>query len=271
MFIMANPSPRKPGHIPCRALITGASSGIGRACARRFAAEGFEIGVLSEQPEHIRDTVQELMKTGACAFPVDVDLLKPEQVRGAIDRCEASFGPIDVLINSAGIGLQATALEIREQDMRNLFEVNYFAMVMLCNDAFRHMSARRSGHIINISSAAARRGLPGMATYASTKAAMHVFSQALRVEGMGCGVHVTEVLPMTVRTPFFEHAMNRSKGAYEGSSFSVTADRVAELVWRAYRRPVPEVYTSTLARIALAIDGAWPSLLDRIIARQRRK
>jgi short-subunit dehydrogenase len=254
---------------PGRVLITGATSGIGRACAFRFAAEGFEVGVLAEQPEQVRDTVKALLETGAYAFPVDADLSKPEQARGVIDRIESGRGPIDVLVNSAGIGLQATALEIRDEDARLLFEVNYFAMVTLCHDAFLRMSERRAGHILNISSCAARRGLPGMATYASTKAAMHVYTQALRVEGMGCGVHVTEVLPMTVRTPFFENARNRSKNAYEGSGFSVTPERVADLVWRAWRRPVPEVYTSALARLALAIDGAVPSLLDRILARRR--
>lgn len=255
---------------PRLALITGATSGIGRACAFRFAAEGVEIGVLAERPGDVRETVQALRGAGACAVAVEADLSRPEQVRGLIDRFEAEHGPIDVLINSAGMGLQATTLEIREEDMRLLFEVNYFSMVTLSRDAFRSMSARRSGHVFNISSCAARRGLPGMSTYASTKAAMHVFTQALRVEGMGCGVHVTEVLPMTVRTAFFENAVNRSTGAYEGSGFSVTPERVAELVWRAARRPVPEVYTSGLARLALAIDGAWPGLLDRIVARQRR-
>jgi short-subunit dehydrogenase len=259
-----------PGAAPRRALITGATSGIGRACAFRFAAEGFEIGVLAERPDQVRETVLALRGAGACAVPVDADLSQPEQSRGLVDRFEAENGPLDVLINSAGMGLQATTLEIREEDMRRLFEVNYFAMVTLSRDAFRSMSARRSGHILNISSCAARRGLPGMSTYASTKAAMHVFTQALRVEGMGCGVHVTEVLPMTVRTAFFENAVNRSHGAYESSGFGVTAERVAELVWRAYRRPVAEVYTSGLARVGLALDGAWPGLLDRIVARQRR-
>lgn len=256
---------------PRRAIITGATSGIGRACAFRFAAEGFEVGVLAERSEQVCETVQALQQSGACAFPVHADLRRPEQVHGLIDRVEAELGPIDVLINSAGVGLQATALEIREDDLRFLFEVNYFAMVTASLDAFRRMSERRTGHIVNISSCAARRGIPGMAAYASTKASMHVFTQALRVEGMSCGVHVTEVLPMTVRTPFFHNAVNRSKSTYEGSGFSVTPERVANLVWRAYRHPKAEVYTSALARLALAIDGAWPGILDRIVSRRRRR
>ncbi len=227
--------------------------------------------MLAERPDDVRDTVQALRDTGACAFPVDADLSRPEQICGLIDRVEQEHGQIDILINSAGIGLQATALEMREDDMRLLFEINFFSMATLSLDAYRHMSRRGSGHIINISSCAARRGLPGMSTYASTKAAMHVFTQALRVEGMGCGVHVTEFLPMSVRTSFFENARNRSEDKYEGSGFSVSPEVAAERVWRAYCRPVPEVYTSRLARLGLVIDGAWPALLDRILARRRRR
>ena len=261
-----------PGQLnpPKRVLITGATSGIGRACAFRFGRAGFEVGVLAERPEQVYETVLALRKARICAFPVVADMSKPECVRGLIDGLEEECGPIDVLVNSAGIGLQATALEITEEDMRVLLEVNYCSMVSLSRDVYRHMSVRGSGHIINISSCAARRGLPGMSTYASTKAAMHVFTQALRVEGMGCGVKVTEVLPMTVQTPFFDNARNRSANEYEASGFSVTPERVADLVWRAYLRPVPEVYTSALSRVVLAIDGAWPGLLDRIVARRRR-
>jgi short-subunit dehydrogenase len=256
---------------PKRALITGATSGIGLACARRFAGEGITVGILSERRDHVCDTVANLQDSGFAAFPVHADLSKPDQTRGLIDQLESESGPIDILINSAGIGLQASTLEILEEDMRRLFEVNYFSMVTLCRDAYRHMASRQAGHIINISSCAARRGLPGMATYSSTKAAMHVFSQALRVEGLSCGVHVTEVLPMSVRTPFFQNAQNRSANKYEDSGFSVTPEQVAEKVWRAYLRPVPEVYTSGLARTALALDGAIPSLLDRILVHRRRK
>src|SRR5205823_2909907 len=83
-----------------------------------------------------------IQESGASAFAVHVDLSKREQVEGLIDRLEEEEGPIDILINCAGIGLQAQTLEIREEDMRLLFEVNHFAMVALSRDAFRHVADR---------------------------------------------------------------------------------------------------------------------------------
>lgn len=254
------------------ALITGATSGIGKAVAERLGCAGYDVGILAENPALVQETASELRTQRICAFPFPADLSKPEQVRGLIDRFEAEIGPLEVLVNNAGIGLQAATLEIREEDMRLLFEVNFFAMVTLSRDAFRHMAARRHGHILNVSSCAARRGLPGMSLYASTKAAMHAFSQALRVDGRVAGVHVTEILPMSVHTPFFENARNRSGKPYAGSGYlSVTPERVAELIEKALHRPRPEIYTSRLARFALALDGFTPGLLDAILTSQQKK
>src|SRR5207248_3034316 len=115
------------------------------------------------------------------------------------------------------------------------------------------------------------RALPGMGIYASTKAAMHAFTQALRVEAKPCGVHVVEILPMSVRTPFFKNALNRSAGAYESGSFITTPEQIAQRILKAIRRPVPEIYTSTLARIVLALDAFSPRLFDAILFAQRRK
>jgi short-subunit dehydrogenase len=254
-----------------RVLITGATSGIGRAAADRFAREGYEVAILAEDPEQVEKTVCEIRAAGGNAIGVCADLSKPEQVQGLIGRLEESGFRLDILVNNAGIGLQADILETRDSDLRLLFEVNFFAMMTLSRDALRSMATRRRGHIINVSSAAARRALPGMSTYACTKAAMHVFSQALRVEGKGCGVSVTELLPMSVRTPFFQNAKNRSGKSYAAPSFSVTPEVIAAQIWRAVRRPVPEIYTSQLARLVLALDGINPRWLESILFRRRRK
>jgi short-subunit dehydrogenase len=254
-----------------RVLVTGATSGIGRAVADRFAKEGYVVGILAEVPEQVERTVDEICARRGCAIPIHCDLSKPEQVRGLIDRLEEEGFPLDILVNNAGIGMQADILETTEADLRLLFEVNFFAMATLSRDALRRMGARGRGHIFNVSSAAARRALPGMSTYACTKAAMHVFSQALRVEGRAAGVYVTELLPMSVRTPFFENARNPSGKAYEVPAFSTTPEFLAERIWRAVRRPAPEIYTSTLSRLALALDGVNPRWLEAILCRMRRE
>jgi short-subunit dehydrogenase len=254
---------------PERALITGATAGIGRAVAERFARAGIEVGILGERPAEVEETVASIREWSGRAFPVHANLLHREEVEGLIDRLEAEGRPLDVLVNNAGIGLQADVLDTREEDLLRLFEVNFFAAFLLSRDALRHMAVRRSGHILNVSSASARRSLPGMSVYASTKAALHSFSQALRVEAHPFGVHVSEILPMSVRTRFFQEATNRAAHAYEPGWKLLTPESLAETIYRALRRPAPEVYTSTLARIILGLDAWNPKLLDAAIRSRR--
>lgn len=254
-----------------RALVTGATSGIGKATAIALARHGIEVGVLAERPEDVAGTVAEIVGAGGRAFPVNADLSMRDDLTGLIDRIEAEVGPIDLLVNNAGIGMQADVLQVRDEDLRLLFDVNYFAMVTLSRDALFHMAKRKRGYIVNVSSAAAKRALPGMGIYASTKAAMHTFTQALRVEGRACGVHVVELLPMSVRTPFFHNAVNRSQGRYEAGGFMTTPEKIAERIVQAIRRPVPEIYTSTLSRIVLALDAINPRWFDAILIARRKR
>jgi short-subunit dehydrogenase len=255
---------------PARALVTGATTGIGRATALLFAREGIEVGVLGYLRVEVEETVAAIAAEGGRAFPVHADLADRSQVEGLIDRLEGEGRALDILVNNAGIGLQADVLETREEDLRRLFEVNYFAAFLLCRDALRHMAARGRGHILNVSSASARRALPGLSVYASTKAAMHALSQALRIEASDSGVHVTELLPMSVRTPFFRAATNRAGKPYAPGGPVTTPESVAAQILRAVRHPVPEIYTSALSRLALGLDGLFPGLTDRALLARRR-
>jgi len=256
-----------------RALVTGGSSGIGRATAELLASKGIEVGVLAHDFAGVEEVVHGILAKGQAAFGITLDLGIQADVVGLFERIEAERGPIDILVNVAGVGLQADVVETTVDDLNQLFAVNFFSAAILSRAAMISMSARGKGNIVNISSASARRALPGMSTYASTKAAMHAFSQALRIEGWDRGVYVTEVLPMSVRTPFFDSATNRSSVPYsaEGTAFMTTPEAVAGYVWRAIRRPIGEMYTSSTARLVLAIDAAIPWLFDKILVWGRRK
>ena len=256
-----------------RALVTGGSSGIGRATAELLASQGIEVGVLAHDFPGVEEVVHLIKSRGQEAFGITMDLSNQPEVVDLIERVEAERGPIDILVNVAGVGMQADVVETEISDLNRLFAINCIAPMILCRSAMKSMSARGKGNIVNISSASARRALPGMSTYASTKAALHAFSQALRIEGRDKGVYVSEVLPMSVKTPFFDAATNRSSVPYssEGIAIISTPQDVAKCVLRAIRRPSAEIYTSQLARLALAIDAAVPSIFDWILVRERRK
>lgn len=254
-----------------RALVTGASAGIGLATGRALAAAGAEVVLLSEREEELEAAAEALREAGAAAHALVVDLSRPEAVEWAVERAEALAGPLDLLVNNAGVGLQASLLEESLADVRFLFEVNFFALVALCQQALRSMAARGRGHIINVSSASAKRGLPRLNAYTASKGAVHTFTQSLRMEARPLGVAVSEVLPISTATRFFEAAENRAGVPYQAGGLIQSADYVAEQIVRCARRPVPEVYPSRSVLLPFALEALMPNLVDRLAAWYYRK
>jgi len=253
-----------------RVLITGASSGIGEAAAREFAQQGAIVAVVAEKAEALHAVAQSIRDAGGRATAFVVDLSKPVEVFGVIARIEAEVGPLDLLINNAGIGLGATIMETRQEQMRLLFEVNFFAMAELCKQALTVMSARRSGRIINVSSAAALFGSPTVSTYSATKGAMHAYTMALRTEASTYGVFVSEVLPVSVRTRFFDSVHGEK---YDPSGVMLTSDQVAHSIVQcaAAKRPPAEVQPYYPIRFIFILTALFPSLMAGIAANLQAK
>jgi uncharacterized protein len=126
------------------------------------------------------------------------------------------------------------------------------------------MNARGRGHIINVTSAAARRGLPAMGGYAATKGALHGFTQSLRLEARRHGVAVTEVLPISTRTGFFAAATNRAGHPYRPHGLVQTPQYVAERIMGCIRRPVAELHTMPLLRSIFGLEALAPNLVERV-------
>jgi hypothetical protein len=133
------------------------------------------------------------------------------------------------------------------------------------------MAGRRRGQIINVSSAAARRGLPGMSAYAASKAALHGFTQSLRLEARRHGVAVTELLPISVHTGFFAAATNRAARPYTPSGWTQTPEFVARQIVACARRPVAERHTIRLLAPIFALEALAPNLVERLVAWHYRR
>lgn len=253
-----------------RILITGASSGIGEAVAREFARQGAEVVVVSERTEELNAVAQSIREAGGRAAVFVVDLSKPAQVQGLIARIEAEVGALDVLVNNAGIGLGATIMETRQDQMRLLFEVNFFALADLCRQALTVMAARRSGRIINISSAAALFGSPTVSAYSATKGAVHAYTMGLRTEASAYGVYVSEVLPVSVQTRFFESVHGEQ---YRPSGVMLTSEKVARSIVQcaAAARPPAEVQPYYPIRFIFILTALFPTFMAGIAARQHAK
>ena len=238
------------------ALITGASSGIGLALARKCLKRYSRVLLLSfDQPE----LEQACAALGPAAHPVLCDLSQAPEVAGLLARLEAEHGPLDLLVNNAGIGHHGEIIDLSDQLLRRVMEVNFFAPVSLCRQALTLMAARRKGHIVNLTSASARRPLARMGAYGSSKAALHGFTQVLRLEAAQHGVHVSEVLPISVATPFFQRATNTSSQSYRARGLVQTPEQVADCVLSCIDRGIAERVTHIPTGWALALDGLFPN------------
>ena len=188
------------------ALITGAASGIGRQLALSLAAEGARIAALDRQAEGL-DALAAEIKGGrgrvtppllACAVADVTDL---SAVREAVARLEAQLGPTDLLVASAGIGRETSALDFRAEDLAEQIHVNLIGVINCIDAVLPGMRQRGRGHLVALSSLASYRGLPRMAGYCASKAGLNALLDALRVELRPLGIAVTTLCPGWIRTP----------------------------------------------------------------------
>jgi hypothetical protein len=192
-------------------ILTGASSGIGLELARLLAAEGARLAIVSRRRARLDTIADELGQRGASAVHVcAADLAVSADCDRVVDESTAALGPVDVLINNAGLGEMGRFDQIDAADLQNLIDVHVSAIVRLCRRVAPAMAARGSGQIVNIASGAAFAPIPYMSVYAASKSFVLMFSEALRGELKSAGVGVTCVCPGVTRTSFFQ------RGGLEG-------------------------------------------------------
>lgn len=171
-----------------RVLITGASRGIGESMARAFAAAGATVALVARTEDSIRALAAEL---GGTAHPAD--LSDPKQVDVLISHVEDEAGPVDVLVNNAGVGFPAAFTDAPDDDLRRVTEVNYLAAAELCRQAIPRMLQRGGGRIVNISSIVGCSVVPGLVAYCASKAALSHFTAGLRADLRGLPIGTTLV------------------------------------------------------------------------------
>jgi short-subunit dehydrogenase len=211
------------------AIVTGASSGIGWALARTLAAEGCKLGLVARRREQLADLAAEIEKAGGTAVYTAADVAEREQAVTAIREVAARLGPVDLLIANAGVGAPTTVEPFNVGDVEKMFRVNVLGIVYSIEAVLPQMLQRRRGHLAAISSIAAYKGLPGESGYTSSKAAVNVFMDGLRVQLRSKGIAVTTICPGFVQTPMTE--VNEFK-----MPWLLRADEAARRIVRALKR-----------------------------------
>ena len=185
-------------------IITGASSGIGRATALALAKEQPHLVLVARRQNRLESLEELVVAAGAGARIMTLDLRLKENVEKMIRSTHEEFGRIDVLVNNAGFGFFGTVEETSAAVVREIFDLNFEAPLLVSQLVIPIMKSNGGGHIINVSSVAGRRGLPLSGIYCATKFALHAISESLRVELNGSGIDVSIINPVATESEFGE-------------------------------------------------------------------
>ena len=250
-------------------IVTGASSGIGRALALRLADQGASLALAARSAERLAALAEECIQRGGKAVPVPTDVSEEEQCQELVERTVHEYGQLDMLINNAGIGVASTLEDLPDLHLfRQVMEVNFYGMVHCTYYALPHLKTSR-GRVVNVSSLGGKLAIPYNTSYIASKFAMHGFSDSLRMELAEAGVSVTVVCPYWVVTEFHERFMNKDgkpkgpEGRVIYTEKMMTADRCAQIILQAAMKRKREVLMG-LGTVGVWLKMVAPELVDKI-------
>lgn len=250
-----------------RAIVTGASSGIGRAIALELARQGAVPLVMARREARLRELAGQIASDGGKAQTVVGDVTEPAVRQQAIDVARAALGGLDVLVNNAGIGAMGLFEHADPERLRRIMEVNFFALVEMIRLALPLLKQGKNPIIVNVGSVLSLRGAPYSSEYSASKFAVRGFSEALRAELVGHGIDVLVVHPGTTETEFFDKVIQHTGEPSWPKHAPVSAAEVARKTVRAIRSGRHEIIPYRWGRVLDWLNRLSPRLVDRIMAR----
>ena len=242
-----------------RALITGASSGIGAALARALASEGTHVTLLARREEALREQAEAVEAAGGTARVVVHDVSDPERTEAVVTELDNEL-EFDLVVANAGIAGARWGGKLRWQDCSKIIAVNVSGAVATLTGAIPGMVARGRGHLVGVSSIAQARGLPSSAVYCASKAFLSTFLESLRVDLHAAGVAVTDVRPGFVDTPLSESVPSKP--------FEIDSEQAAATMLRALRRKRGVVTFPAPMAVARSALAAMPRFIYEPVMRK---
>lgn len=250
-----------------RALITGASGGIGEALARELAANGVHLALFAPRAERLEALALELAPLAGAVACIAGDVTKPDDRRRALEVCQGQLGGLDLLVNNAGVGALGRFDEAVPERLRTVMEVNFFAAAELTRAALPLLKRGRQPLVVNIGSILGWRSIPNYTEYCASKFALRGFSEALRGELARDGVGLLHVAPGRTQTEFFENVVERKAPLPLAGSQGLSASSVAQAIVRAMIRGQTELVTGAGGRWLLRANRWFPRITDWFVNR----
>jgi short-subunit dehydrogenase len=251
------------------AVVTGASSGIGRATALELARRGAGLVVAARREEPLVSLVDECKRHGAEALAVPTDVTDPGAVERLAERARERFGHVDAWVNNAGVYLVGRFEDTPLEAFRRVLEVNLLGCVHGARAILPHFRSRRAGVLVNVASVDAHVPAPLVSAYVASKFAVLGWSESLRQELRDLeDVHVAVVSPAASDTPLFQHAANYSGRPVKALTPTYAPQQVAETIAALIERPQREVIVGAAGRLLARQRRLAPALTDRIFAKQ---
>src|ERR671920_560328 len=256
-------------------LITGGSRGLGLALAREIGARGGRLAICGRDPESLERARASLSRSGAEVIAVPCDVTDRDSVQELVEEVERTLGPIDVLINNAGVIEVGPAETMSVADYEEALGTNFWGMLYPTLAVLPGMRQRRGGRIVNITSIGGKLGIPHLLPYSASKFAAVGFSQGLRAEVAADGIKVVTVVPGLMRTGSPRNAIFRGQHRSEYAWFSISdslpglsisAERAARRIVEACRRGDAEVLFPVITRVAAVANAVAPGATANLLA-----
>ncbi|HEV2072657.1 MAG TPA: SDR family oxidoreductase, partial [Thermomicrobiales bacterium] len=250
-------------------VVTGASSGIGRATAHEFANKGSSLVLAARSESELQEVVAECEQRGAKAVAVPTDVTDEAAVLALSQRAIDAFGRIDVWVNNAAVSFFGKLHEVPMEDFRRVFETNVFGYVHGARAVIPVFREQGSGVLINVSSLVARMPQPYTSAYTMSKHAVRALGMSLRQElvlDKQKNVHVSTVLPATIDTPFFQHAANYTGRTPKAMPPVYPPENVARMIVEMAQHPKREVYVGNIGRLMNMQMKFMPAMTERASA-----
>lgn len=254
-----------------RAILTGASGGIGRALAAELVNAGVRVALASRNAENLNELAAQLKAAGGDVVAIPTDITKPEDRQRLIDTTVSRFGGLDLLINNAGVGSWAHFADSTEAICRTVMEVNFFGPIELTRLALPHLTTGNQPAVVNVTSMCGRKGMPAWSEYSASKFALVGMSEAWRGEFARFDVDVLTIVPGMTNSGFQNNWLRTDGKADLRFEEGMTPEYLAAKIMKAIRANRTELVVGSEAKRLLRFNRYFPRLTNWLIARKVKK